>query len=389
METEEETGPVSEHEEKTAHGVHAVPVSERIMSVDVLRGFDMFWLVGGAGFALALTRLIGGRVAEFGAWQLEHAEWVGFRFYDLIFPLFVFVVGMSVVFSLGTLLEREGRLAAYRRILRRVVLMLLLGVFYYGGMRNEWSDIRWLGVLQRLALCYGISGLLYCHLRTRGLVIVFALLMIGYWIWLAFIPVPGQSAVSWTYDVHWPAYIDEHFLPGRRYFDNKWDPEGILSTLPAVCTALLGVFAAQLLTARELPAQKKVWLFILGGIAMVAAGELWGLHFPVIKKIWTSSYVLVAGGFSMMLVGIFYQIVDVWKIRWWTAPFVWIGANSLTIYLLRNILDLNELADRFVGGSVAAACSEDVAYFLRMTVSLALSLIIVRFLYKRKIFLRV
>ena len=374
--------------ETTGISAHAVRFEDRILSVDVLRGFDMFWLVGGSGLAMAALKLCGGGVAEALSLQFEHVDWDGFRFYDLIFPLFAFVVGMSIVFSLGKVVERDGIAAAYKRILRRFVLLFLLGVFYYGGLSHDWPEIRWVGVLQRLALCYLFAGILFCHLRTRWLVAVCAGLLIGYWVWLAFIPVPGQDAVSWAKDVHWPAYIDDALLPGRRYFDGKWDPEGILSTIPAVCTSLLGVFAAQVLISKSVSANRKLLFFIAGGAAMAAAGYLWGLQFPIIKKIWTSSYVLVAGGYSMILLGIFYLIVDVCRIQWWTAPFVWIGANPLTIYLLRNIVDFEELSNRFVGGPLSAAAGEGVARLLVAAASLALSLIIVRFLYRKKIFLR-
>jgi len=361
---------------------------QRILSVDVLRGFDMFWLVGGAGLALAIGRLVGGSFSETLQTQFEHADWIGFRFLDLVFPLFVFVVGMSVVFSLTAVLEREGRAAAYRRIFRRAILLFLLGVFYSGGMSHEWSDIRWLGVLQRLALCYFFTGLLFCHLRTKGLIAVGVALLVGYWLFLGFVPAPGQDTVSWTKEIHWEGYLDGQFLPGRKH-NGHWDPEGPLSTIPAVASCLLGLLAAQVLVSKSVSSKKKLLLFLAGGAAMVAIGFLWGLHFPVIKKIWTSSYVLVAGGYSLMLLGFFYLIVDVWKIRRWTAPFVWIGANPLTIYLARNIVDFNAVAGRFVGGSLAAWAGEDGAYLLQMAVSLALSLLLVRFLDRRKNFLRV
>jgi len=374
--------------ETTGKSPHAVRFEDRILSVDVLRGFDMFWLVGGSGLAVAALKLCGGEVAEALSLQFKHVDWIGFRFNDLIFPLFVFIVGMSVVFSLGKVVERDGVAAAYKRIFRRAVLLFLLGVFYNGGMTQGWSEIRWMGVLQRLALCYLFTGILFCHLRTRWRIAVCAALLIGYWLWLAFLPVPGQQAVSWTKEIHWPGYIDDALLPGRRYFDGKWDPEGILSTIPAICTCLLGVFAAQVLVSKSTPAKNKLLFFIVGGAVLVAAGFVWGLQFPVIKKIWTSSYVLVAGGYSLVLLGFFYLLVDVWKIRWWTAPFVWIGANPLTIYLLRNVVEFNDLAKRLVGDSLGAVIGENMVHFLQMAVSLAFSLLIVRFLYRKKIFLR-
>ena len=366
---------------------HAVSAEERIVSVDVLRGFDMLWLVGGSGVALAAARFLPAPVGTVITTQFEHVKWEGFRFYDLIFPLFVFVVGMSIVFSLGPLLEREGRVAAYRRILRRTLLMFALGLIYYGGMKYPVAEIRWLGVLQRLALCYLIGGLLYCHLSPRALAGTAVAVLAGYWLLLSFVPLPGQPAIGWEPEQTWPVYLDMLLLPGRKA-EGLWDPEGLLSTFPAVCTCILGIFAARLVRAPAITPIRKGLLFLVIGAGLVALGELWGLQFPIVKKIWTSSYVLVAGGYSFLLLGIFFWIVDIWRIRWWTAPFLWIGMNPITIYMARNLMDFNALAERFTGGSLAAAVGEDVAFFLKTAVSLAFSLLLLRFLYKKRIFLR-
>lgn len=361
--------------------------SERIVSVDVLRGFDMLWLIGGTGVALAAGMMCPEPVRGVILSQCKHVDWAGFHFYDLIFPLFVFVVGMSLVFSLGTLLEKEGRFAAYKRLLRRAALMYVLGLIYYGGMNHPIAEIRWLGVLQRLALCYLIAGILFCHLSPRTLMGVCVAALLGYWLLLCFVPLPGHTEISWKAAETWPCYIDALYLPGRKA-DGTWDPEGYLSTIPAVCTCLLGVFAALLLKYPQYTPARKGLLFLGIGAALVAAGWLWGLHFPVIKKIWTSSYVLVAGGYSFLLLGIFYWIVDVWRIRFWTAPLLWIGMNPITIYMARNLMDFNALAERFTGGSLAAAVGVDVAHLLQMIVSLAFSLLLLRFLYRKRIFLR-
>lgn len=364
------------------------PKQERIVCVDVLRGFDMFWLVGGSGVALAVARFLPEPLKTAISDQFEHVDWAGFRFYDLIFPLFLFIVGMSVVFSLGTLVANQGRAQAYRRILRRFVLMFLLGVLYSGGMTHVWPEIRWLGVLQRLALGYLFAGLLFCHLNWRGLLNVCVVLLLAYWALLSFVPLPGHTTVSWERGENWACYLDAMYLPGRLH-DGGWDPEGLLSTIPAIATALLGTLSAQFLISPRFSPMRKFTCFMAAGIAMAAAGYLWGLQFPVIKKIWTSSYVLVAGGYSVLLLGLFYLIVDIWQIRWWTAPFVWIGINPLTIYLLRNFMDFNKFAERFVGGSVAAAVGTDGAYLLQTSVSLALSILVVWYLNRKRIYLRV
>ena len=274
----------------------------RVVSVDVLRGFDMFWLIGGTGFGIAIARLIGGRMGEVIEGQFEHTKWAGFTFYDLIFPLFVFMVGMSLVFSLEKRVQTGGKWSAYKRLIRRAALMYLMGLVYYGGMLHEWPHIRLLGVLQRLALCYLFGGILFIHLRPRGLIIACLACLVGYWALLSFVPVPGTGETSFEEHANWAWYVDKHFLPGHKH-SGDYDPEGLLSTIPAVASCLLGVFAALLLRSGALCPWRKTALFIGGGAALVLFGSLWGLQFPVIKRIWTSSYVLVAGGYSFALLG--------------------------------------------------------------------------------------
>ena len=361
--------------------------SERILSVDVLRGFDMLWLIGGAGVALGVARFCPAPLRNLIETQLEHADWEGFRFYDLIFPLFVFMVGMSIVFSLGKRLEREGLASAYARLIRRSVLLFLMGLFYYGGFSHRWPDIRLLGVLQRLALCYFAGGILFIHLKPKGLIAASIVLLLGYWALLSFVPVPGVGSATFEEGTNLACYVDKIWLLGHKH-NGDWDPEGLLSTFPAIVSCVLGVLAAQLLLNKEVSSSRKLQCYLGGGALMVLVGFLWGFQFPVIKKIWTSSYVLVAGGYSFMLLGFFYLVIDVWKIRWWTLPFVWIGANPLTIYMAKNILDFNRLAERFVGGDIQAKAGEDLGYLLGTIFSLALTLSLVRFLYNRKIFLR-
>ncbi len=367
------------------------PSKERMVSIDALRGFDMFWITGGEGAVKAVALLCGGWIAAVFGVQLEHAEWEGFRFYDLIFPLFVFLIGVSITFSLSRIKDTEGPAAVYKRLFKRTAIMFLVGIIYYGGARNHWpEDVRILGVLQRLALCYFFGGLAFYHLQLRGLIILCVSILIGYWAFLSFVPVPGLGATSFEEGKNWATYVDLHFLPGRLYYkDYNYDPEGILSTIPAIATCLLGVFAGLLLKAKSFTDKQKVLYFIAGGVAMVLFGYAWGLQFPVIKKIWTSSYVMVAGGYSWIFVGVFYLVVDVWKYRKWTTPFIWIGVNPLTIYVAHNIFDFRALANRFVGGDIQAMLSEDAGRALLSLVALGLSLLFARFLYKNKIFIRI
>ncbi len=361
--------------------------ANRMVSVDALRGFDMFWITGGEGAVGAVAALFGGSIATLFHTQLDHAAWEGFRFYDLIFPLFLFLIGVSITFSLGRIKETGDMGAVYKRIFRRTIILFVVGLVYYGGFRNEWPDIRVAGVLQRMALCYFFGSLAFCLLSLRGMIILCVSLLVGYWALLSFVPVPGLGVTTFEEGKNWACYIDQHYLPGRMH-NGTWDPEGLLSTIPSVSTCLLGIFSGFLITSKTLDDKKKVLYLIGGGALLVILGFAWGFQFPVIKKIWTSSYVLVAGGYSAMLLGAFYQIVDVWKVRAWTVPFVWIGANPLVIYLAHNFFDFDKFALRFAGGDIQRLAGPNVGPALLAVTSLAISLLFARFLYKNKIFIR-
>jgi len=361
--------------------------NNRILSVDVLRGFDMFWLVGGTGLAIAIVNFFPLELQEILLPQFEHNKWEGFHFYDLIFPLFEFVMGMSIVFSLSKIANRSDKKMAYKRIFKRTVLLYLLGIIYYGGLKNVWPEIRLVGVLPRLAITYCIAAILFLNFNLRGLIIISVSILIGYWILLSFIPVPDIGIASVSYDAHWAKYIDEMFLPGKMH-DGTWDNCGILGTFPTVVNVLLGVFASLILIDKNSNDKKKLVYLIGGGILMVIVGYLWSLQMPIIKKIWTPTYVLVSGGYSFILMGLFYWIIDVLHFKKWTLIFVWIGVNPITIYMARNILDFNGLAKRFVGGDIALLVGDKDAYLLLNIVSVGLSLLLLRFLYKRKIFIK-
>jgi predicted acyltransferase len=398
----------------------AQPAGGRLLSLDALRGFDMFWILGADDLVYSLEPGHEGGIFRFLARQLEHAEWAGFRFYDLIFPLFIFLVGVSIVFSLTKTLEREGLGGAYQRIFRRFVLMFLLALIYSGGVTHTWPDIRLMGVLNRIALCYLFASLIFCHFRWKGMAAICAGLLVGYWAMMSFVPFPdlrprtpaGElvspaltatniAQLNWTgtntlrgvFDkgVNLANYLDQKYLPGRKW-DGTWDPEGLLSTLPAIATCLLGVFAGLLLRNSSVPDARKVFWLLGAGTASAAAGWLWSLDFPVIKKIWTSSYVLVAGGYSAILLGVFFQVIEIWKWQKWAMPFVWIGANAITLYLANNIIDFGRLARRFAGGDVKQFFDTTVARgsgdLVIAIVALALAFVLAQFLYRRRVFLR-
>lgn len=382
----------------------------------------MFWILGGDSLAYALHRMGGDPVTKFFADELDHAEWAGFHFYDLIFPTFVFIMGVSTVYSLTSLLSRAGRPLAVLRIVQRGALLFALGLVYNGGLTEAWPDVRIMGVLGRIALCYTFGALAFCFLRPRALAALTAVLLLGYWALMALVPFPdvrpvagapmvitkeaGYTSTSqlrmdstltirgtYIQGVNLANYLDQKYLPGRKY-DGTYDPEGLLSTLPAFATGLLGILAGIYLRGTGPTEGRKAAGLAIAGTACVLVGFAWGLEFPVIKKIWTSSYVLVAGGFSLLLLSLFYWIVEVRRMNRWCLPFIWIGMNPITLYMASALLGgFDGLATRLVGGSVRSFLDAHVAAgcgdLCIAATGIVLFLGLARFMFNRKLFLRV
>jgi predicted acyltransferase len=372
--------------------------TQRIVSLDALRGFNFVWILGGEGVVLALAAMAkdkGESIEAVGAFlgaQLSHSEWQGLHFYDLIFPLFLFITGVAIALSLPRIVARDGRTQAHLRIARRALLLYALGVVYYGGISQGLDDIRYLGVLQRIAICYLVTALLFLHAGWRGMTAATVLLLAGYWALMTFVPVPGTGAASYAPDANLAGWIDAHYLPGR-IWDTTRDPEGLLSTLPAIASCLLGVFAGLLLSDEQTAPARKSLLLIGGGLVLVAAGALWSLQFPIVKYIWTSSYALFAGGLSAILLGFAHQVIDVWGFKRWATWLVWIGANAILLYVINGLFGFEPLARRLVGGDVSrwlsAAVTPGTGSLVRHLAGLALVIALAGFLYRRKIFLRV
>jgi predicted acyltransferase len=350
---------------------------ERLISLDALRGFDMAFIVGFGNALKALALALG--FTGFAA-QFDHVAWEGFHLEDLIFPLFVFIAGVSMTFSLPLAVERLGRPRAALRLFKRCVILFLLGILVSKGLSDGLEKVRWLGVLQRIALASLGAGLLFLFAGTRTLIAATITLLLGYWALFLFLH-DGDPAGRFAEGQNVVNRFDAQWLPGRKY-DGDHDPEGILSTFPAIATALLGVLAGRWLRSPAMPTRKATGL-ALAGVILLAIGWTWSWQFPVIKKLWTSSFVLVAAGWSALLLALFYWLVEIRSWRRWTLPWVWIGMNPITLYVLAAFLNPEVFALRLTGPR--ASCPT----WLPATVGFALVLLVARFLYRRKIFLRV
>jgi predicted acyltransferase len=360
----------------------------RVRSIDALRGFDMFWIIGGDGLFKALAGWLQWPLL---AEQMEHVDWEGFHFYDLIFPLFLFIIGVVLPFSLAKYAMPEvDRAPAYRRIVIRSLALIGLGWIVGGILQFDFQEFRWPGVLQRIGICYFVTALVVLNVKVRGQAILIVSLLLGYWALLSWIPAPGYRAGDFSMQGNLAGYIDRLFIPGQfcchPYSNYYGDNEGLLSTISAINTTLLGVLTGQWLRSKRSP-QAKMRGLRAGAIVCLALGYLWGLFFPIIKNLWTSSYVLVAGGWSLALLAVFYYLIDVRGWRSWAFFFVVIGMNSITIYVVQEFIDFAFTSKFFFGGLARLAFPAE-AVILAAGI-LFLKWLVLRQLYERRIFLRV
>lgn len=362
------------------------PRPQRVHSIDALRGFDMLWIIGGDALAVAALSRLDQPWANTLAQQLEHVTWEGFRFYDLIFPLFLFMVGCVLPYSLEK--YRSQPRDVYLRIARRVAALVLLGLVANGLLNFDWENLRLAGVLQRIGICYGLAALLFLHTRLPGQIIAIAGLLLGYWALLAWVPVPGGQAGDFSIEGNLAGWVDRNFLLGKIYeeYYGFGDNEGILSTIPAVVTVLIGAVAGHWLRSSRGEWSKALGL-LLAGAACLAVGYAWGEWFPIIKNLWTSSYVLVAAGWSLMLLSLFYAVMDIGGWRGWAAVFTVIGVNAITIYIAQRFIDFSYTSEFFLGGTAELLGGWGPVLLLAGT--LAAKILFVAFLYRQRIYLRV
>jgi predicted acyltransferase len=370
----------------------AAPATGRLHSLDTLRGFDMFWIMGGEGIFFALASLTGWPFFQWWANQLHHASWHGFRLYDMIFPLFLFVAGISFPFSLAKRYHgKENRKSLYRHVIKRGVVLVLLGIVYNNAIDFDFANMRYASVLGRIGLAWMFAALIFMNTNLKSRIIWLWGILIFYWLLLLFFPAHDLGATDpFSREGNLAGYIDRILLPGRFCCYEFGDSEGLLSALPAISTALLGMLTGQFIKSQYLQDKplRKVLYMAFAAIGLIILGSLWDLVFPINKYLWSSSFVCYVGGLSLLLFSLFYLVIDIWKIRKWTFFFVVIGMNSITIYLAGRFIDFGYTSKFFFEGFIAlfpAGWSEvlgAVAFF-------ATAWIFMYILYKKKIFLKV
>ena len=347
----------------------------------------MFWITGGDKLVRSLHDMFPNAVTAVLSEQCDHVSWQGFRFYDLIFPLFVFIVGVVLPFSLTRHIESgASRRQLYFRVVRRVVLLFVLALIYNGLLQTSWHDLRIAGVLTRIAVCYFFAALVVINFRVRAQAIVAAVLLLGYWAAMTLIPVPGVGPGVLTPAGNLAGFVDRQVLPRPFCCYGFGDNEGILSTIPAIATALLGALAGHWLRTKRVPARKAAGL-ALAGVLSLALGLLWGQWFPIIKNIWSSSYVLFAAGWSLLLLAFFYWIIDMRGYKRWAFFFIVIGMNAITIYVLRSQINLG-IVLKYAGYGRGESLGADWLFFWRL-IEVGAGWLLLWFLYRRRIFLRV
>lgn len=345
----------------------------------------MFWIAGGDTLATLILNRFKSPQAEQMKLQFEHVEWEGFRFYDLIFPLFMFLVGCVIPFSLEKYRDRPS--AVYGRVFRRTLTLFVLGLICNGLLRFQFAELRYAGVLQRIAVCYGIAAALFLAMRWKGQILAVIGILLGYWAILAFVPVPGGTAGDDSKEGNLGGYLDRTFLPGRilKQYYGFGDNEGLLSTIPAVATVLLGAITGQWLRAKQ-SGWAKAGSMLAAGIAGIVLGTVWGQKFPIIKNLWTSSFVMLTAGWSLILLTVFYVLIDVIKLQRWAFVWTVIGMNAITIYIAPRFIDFAKMSEFFLSG--CARLSGDWGPVVLQTGKLSAMWLFLYALYRNKVFLR-
>ena len=358
----------------------------RVLSIDALRGFDMFFIVGGVPLLLALVKVFVNPVPEWLTRQFEHVEWNGFTAEDLIMPLFLFVVGAAMPFSFARRMEQgQGKGGMYLKVLRRVVILWALGMVMQGRLLDyDASKLRvFSNTLQAIAVGYAFSAVILLNLRVAWQAAMIPVLLVTYWLLMVLVPVPGHGAGVIEQNANLGLWLDRLIL--GRFHDGShyvW----ILAGMGFTSTVLLGVMCGHLLGSHRSGGWKVAVLAGLG-VGSLVAGQVWGVWFPINKHIWSGSMVLWAGGLSILLLAVFYLLIDVLRWRAWAFPFMVIGANAITAYMIGKFISFGGLSNVLVGNLVPHLGSW--GEFVQKLVALAAMWFMLWYMYRNRTFVRI
>ena len=367
------------------------PNSQRLQSLDALRGFDMFWIIGWGDLWFGLASLTGWPVFKWWAAQMTHTEWHGFAFYDMIFPLFLFIAGISFPFSLAKS-HQNGitKKALYIRIFRRGFILVLLGLIFNGLLKFDFETMRYASVLGRIGLAWMFAALIFINTRRASRIIWCVGLLVFYWLLLALVPAQDYlGADRFSMEGNFASYFDRMFLPGKMS-NPLYDALGLLGVIPAISNALLGMFAGEFVQSSKkgLTGMKKTGYMLIAGVVLVGVGLIWDQAFPINKKLWSSSFVCLTCGLSLVLFSLFYLLIDVLEYRRWPFFFTVIGLNSITFYMAQSIINFR-YTTKFIFGGMINWFPESWKAFLDASAYMAVCWLFLYFLYKQKIFLKV
>lgn len=358
---------------------------KRLVCVDALRGFDMLWIIGGGDVIITLAKAYPSTFLNRLAEHFDH-QWGTFHFYDIIMPLFLFIVGVVMPVAFKIRLEKgDTRKQIYAHVFKRVVKLYILGLIASGYLLTfDLQKIHlWTDTLHAIAVGYLVSSILILQLKLTWQVGVTPFLLLLYWAVIALIPVPGHPPGMLEPTVNLPLYVDNlvlgHFQEGQGW-------TYILTNMTFVCSVMLGVFAGYILLSDQTEKKKALQLVLLG-IACLAAGKIWSNWFPIIHHLWTSSLVLYAGGWSYLLLAAFYWIIDVKGYKKWSFPFVVIGMNAIAVYVATHLFDFTLIGNVVVGGLSRWLGSWKA--FVQEVAALMVVWLILYWMYKKKTFIKV
>lgn len=366
--------------------------SQRLLSLDALRGFDMLFIMGFAGLVAALCKLWPGEFSDWTAAQMGHADWNGFFHHDTIFPLFLFIAGISFPFSLAKQREKGmSERSIYLKVIRRGLTLVVLGFVYSGLFKLDFATLRLPSVLGRIGLAWMFAALLFVNFNVRSRAVIAAAILLGYGLLLQFAAAPDAGGAGpLTLEGNIVGYVDRMVMPTHLLGGRGFDPEGLLSTLPAIVTAMLGMFTGEFVRRSEERTSgscKALWMAAGAVVLLVLALCLDPLQ-PINKKLWTPAFVFAAGAYSLGMFALFYYIIDVRQWRRWSYFFKVIGVNSITIYMVQWIVRVSYTSEFFFGG-LASKLSPEAAAVVLSAGYVTVCWLLLWFLDRKKIYLKI